>query len=364
MVGLFEELRKNGEAAIDSWIDDCQGESLYFDCKAKTDPKKPQIDRDDRKNLGKALSAFANSDGGLLLWGVDARVKGGVDCLVCKKPIAQIAAFRSNVEREIADVISPPIPGLELLEILCSQVEGAGYLAILVPNSERRPHMSRNNTAPGFYFRNGHKSVLMEPFQVRDQMLRRAVPRLEFDWDMRVRHDEISRANAQRLTVPVSLDLILKNNSVISARFPYLILRVDRGRYVSMGNQYQEFAKNGVPIARVGPIEMRAVMVDAGSMSRDTEFAGGADTCVHPGTALRIAAIRLEAPADPHVSELNGRVTHRTLQPRYAELLTVIMEVAYGCLDAPCEKIPLELKASDMLAKLFSNGQSGPVILP
>jgi predicted HTH transcriptional regulator len=148
MAGLFEELQKNGEAAIDRWIKEQQGESLYFDCKGKTNPKKPKLDRDDRKNLGAALSAFANSDGGLLLWGVDARAKNGVDCLVCKKPIAQIAAFRSSVEHEIADVISPPISGLEFHEIACSQDEAAGYLAILVPSSERRPHMSRQNTAP------------------------------------------------------------------------------------------------------------------------------------------------------------------------------------------------------------------------
>jgi predicted HTH transcriptional regulator len=202
MAGLFGELQKNGEVAIECWIKEGHGESLYFDCKGKTDPKKSKLDREDRKNLGKALSAFANSDGGLLLWGVDARDKNGVDCLVGKKPIVQIAAFRSSVEHAIADVISPPIPGLEFHEIPCSQAEGAGYLAISVSSSERRPHMSRDNTAPGFYSRSGHKSVLMEPFQVRDQMLRRAVPKIEFDWDMRVRRGDLSRAST---AVPVSL---------------------------------------------------------------------------------------------------------------------------------------------------------------
>jgi hypothetical protein len=211
----------------------------------------------------------------------DARDTNGVDCLICTKPITQIAAFRSNVEHAIADIISPPISGIAFHEIPCSPTEGAGYLAISVPCSERRPHMSRNNREPGFFFRSGHTSILMEVFQIRDQILRRAVPRPELDWDMRVRHDEISRANAKRITIPVSLDLILRNDSAVSARFPYLITRVDRARYLGMGPKYQEFSKNGPPIARVGPIEMRLISAAPGSMSRDIEFAGGAD-CWHP----------------------------------------------------------------------------------
>lgn len=364
MAGLFEELQQTGEVAIECWIEHQQRESIYFDCKRKADAAKSGLDRDDRKNLGKALSAFANSDGGLLLWGVDAHKKeDGIDRLVCKNPISQIAAFRNDVEQAISDVISPSIPGLEFLEIPCSQTEGAGYLAISIPCSERRPHMSRNNTGAGFYFRNGHESVLMESFQIRDQMLRRAEPKLELDWDMRVRRDEISTSSEQRRRVPVSLDLVLKNNSAVSARFPYLILRFDRSRYVGMGPQYQEFAKKGPPVMRAGPIDMRETLVDSSSFSRDWEFAGGADCCIHPGTALRVAAINLEAPAKLHSIEINPKDKHKTLEPRYDELLTVIMEVSYGCLDAPCQTISFQLTASQMQAKLFSNGQCSPVVI-
>jgi len=69
--------------------------------------------------------------------------------------------------------------------------------------------MSRNNSESGFYFRGGHQSVLMEVFQVLDQMLRRAVPRLEFEWNMRV--GEVSRANIKRGIVPASVESILRN---------------------------------------------------------------------------------------------------------------------------------------------------------
>jgi hypothetical protein len=39
------------------------------------------LNRDDRMSLACALSGFANSSGGLIVWGVDARKNGdGVDC--------------------------------------------------------------------------------------------------------------------------------------------------------------------------------------------------------------------------------------------------------------------------------------------
>jgi hypothetical protein len=164
--------------------------------------------------------------------------------------------------------------------------------------------------------------------------------------------------------VPVSLDLILKNNSAVSARFPYLILRVDRGRYLSMGHQYQKIAANGFLIARSGPIESRHVLADPGSISRDTEFSGGANCCVHPGTTLQIASVKLDAPAHLQSYQQNSSPTQSQLEPRYDELPTVIMEVSYGCLDSPCERVSMELSAAEMQAKLLSNGLCGPVVLP
>jgi hypothetical protein len=47
-------------------------EGLYLDFKQKSDRWGPALN-DDKANLAKAISGFANTDGGLIVWGVKAR---------------------------------------------------------------------------------------------------------------------------------------------------------------------------------------------------------------------------------------------------------------------------------------------------
>lgn len=357
MAGLLEQLKSEGEAAIDRWISEQKSEDLYFDCKTKKDTKKPILDSDDRRNLGKAVSAFANSEGGLLLWGVDARKQAGVDCLVSKGPITQIAAFKSEVEHAITDLIRPPIQNLEIYQISSSQAQADGYLAISVPCSDLRPHTSERK----FYFRNGHQILEMEVSQIRDQMLRRTVPKLEFEWDVRIDYEQL---NPNIREVPVSLDLLLRNNSPVSARFPYIIVQFDRARQALAGlPQNTSMLGQGFPISNIGLFGKRKITVDARYDSEDWEFAGGADCCIHPGIAVRVASVKMSASAELSTFGSEG-YTKRSLKADYGRLPTITMELTYGCLDAPCQKTPVKVDASEMEAKLYSHGRAGLVGLP
>lgn len=67
MRSLFEDLVRDGASAVRSLAG--RTEEIDFDCKLKADATKGAVDRDDKANLGKTLSAFSNSMGGLLLWG-------------------------------------------------------------------------------------------------------------------------------------------------------------------------------------------------------------------------------------------------------------------------------------------------------
>ena len=237
-----------------------------------------------------------------------------------------------------------------------SENDEAGFLAIEVPASEGRPHMSRASAEQGFYFRNGHQSLPMEVFQVRDQMLRKTVANLEFKWDIRIVHEQISSANKQTGQIPVSVELMLENNSFVSARFPYLIVRFDCARYLAMGDAYSKFAQDGLPISRLGPVEIKPIRVDHRSLSKDWEAGGGADCCIHPGTRMKIASIPMSAPASLTITVNQGE---GVLTPDYRQVKTILMEVTYGCQDSPLKKMPIELSGGEMHAKLFENGLIG-----
>src|ERR1044072_6944125 len=80
--------RSNGQTPEHRLTSYCQDvltsvERLPFDYKTKTDTRTPALDDSDKRNLAKAISGFANSGGGVLLWGI----KGEEDKPLQFKPI-------------------------------------------------------------------------------------------------------------------------------------------------------------------------------------------------------------------------------------------------------------------------------------
>jgi hypothetical protein len=60
-------------------------------------PSKGAADKSDKELLGRTLSALANSMGGLLLWGVDARRgQNNIDAVSGFEPIADVARLRAK----------------------------------------------------------------------------------------------------------------------------------------------------------------------------------------------------------------------------------------------------------------------------
>src|SRR5262245_42997747 len=90
---LFDELVANGEDAIDALIGRQEAVDLEF--KVKENPSIGDASPGDRRRFGKALSAFSNSMGGLLVWGVVAKPNDGIDQASALQPIADIARFKS-----------------------------------------------------------------------------------------------------------------------------------------------------------------------------------------------------------------------------------------------------------------------------
>jgi hypothetical protein len=65
---------------IQEFVPDGREEDLHLEFKLISDS---ELKKDDRRSFARAVSGFANSDGGLIVWRVDARKnKDGVDCAV------------------------------------------------------------------------------------------------------------------------------------------------------------------------------------------------------------------------------------------------------------------------------------------
>lgn len=140
---LFARLKAGGHAALDKLIDDREPESLFLDFKGSKDPGTGQkLNTDDNKNVSKGISGFGNSEGGLLVWGVDCRRDAAGVEVASKKPLHNVLAFQGKVEGAISRVTLPPHPGVQTATILDPSSPDSGYLAVLVPQSSIGPMRS------------------------------------------------------------------------------------------------------------------------------------------------------------------------------------------------------------------------------
>jgi predicted HTH transcriptional regulator len=147
---------------IERMIRDQVQESIHLDYKASK-----AMDLAARDEIAKDVSAFANSDGGVLIYGVEedkathvpARIDDGVDDSQCSK---------EWIENTITSRISPKVDDVRILPL--PVVPGRSLYVISVAKSFRGPHQASDKR---FYKRHNFKSEPMEEYEINDVRNRR-----------------------------------------------------------------------------------------------------------------------------------------------------------------------------------------------
>lgn len=158
---LPRDLTTTNEAHLNALVAAQDSEGTYLDLKRDL----PTRDERGRHEFLADISAFANSSGGDLIYGIEEDGEGRA---------AALAALPGNPDEEarrLQDVlmngVEPRIPGVQVQPVL---VAGGFVLAIRVPQSWAGPHRVRTNLH--FYIReNGRKRQLDVP-EVRGLFLR------------------------------------------------------------------------------------------------------------------------------------------------------------------------------------------------
>ena len=137
---LFERIEAGGEVAIDELIASRKSEELFLDFKRSSDGGGgSRLSDIDRNNLAKAISGFGNSEGGVVVWGVDCSSDHtGADVAKAKVPIQDPARFVSWLEGAVSGSTVPPHQGVRSIAVDSSS--GGGFAVTLVPRSNHIPH--------------------------------------------------------------------------------------------------------------------------------------------------------------------------------------------------------------------------------
>jgi hypothetical protein len=145
---------------------------------------------DVKERLSKAVSAFANSGGRIVVlgaanpqtgWHID---DGGID-LAVKKP-----STREWLEDVVPTLVDHPLPSLNVYVVQASDPNsqihpGRGVFILDIPDSDHAPHQATDNR---YYARVGGKSRPIGHRMVADIFGRRQHPKIYLDFQIEIRH--------------------------------------------------------------------------------------------------------------------------------------------------------------------------------
>jgi hypothetical protein len=256
-------------ADILGFVTDKRGEDLTLDFKLAPSAFD---NRDDRKTLAEAISGFANSGGGLIVWGVEAKPgPDKIDCAQALVPIQHPDLFLSRLVQYGAAAASPVVDGVQH-----RLVEGVGgsFAVTYVPESSSGPHMAKLGE-DRYFKRSGDRFVRMEHFDIADMFGRRPRPVLEILF---------TPENSDGAAILVSI----ANHGRGLARAPYLEL--------ALPNAYRASAYGADGNGHFG-------LTPLGRGTRSA-FGGDSNFVIHPGQQLDVTRLEATWILTPRAAEL------------------------------------------------------------
>ena len=276
---LFKRIKAGGRAIFDQMLSDRWIENPILDFKRVANDAAPMIP-ESVKTYAEALSGFANSEGGVIVWGVDCR-KGGqdeADCVSALNPISGLKRFEGDLQQYASSCVSPGVSGIEHFCIEDVSGSDKGFAVTFVPKGEGEPHMARAKNQHRFYYRSGFSFLIMEPWMLADRYGRRPQPKLDFIWRI---ENGGSESGPGYNNLIFRLIIGIANCGKGIARFPGLGIR-EHDLFKIHDSGLDGMRRFGLPERPQSP--------NRRYVEKYRFFGGGADDVIHPGTTLDVVS--------------------------------------------------------------------------
>jgi Putative DNA-binding domain len=267
---LEEQFEQLSLQDIDDFITNKQVEHLQLDF--KTVKGSSLNSSDDKSSLAVALSGFANSSGGLIIWGVDARKNfDGIDCADSKKEIGNLPQLLSRLNALTGEAVNPLVDGVKHRAI---PTDGdKGFAVTIIPESDTTPHMAK--CGHNRYFkRSGDSFYQMEHFDLEDMFGRRKKPKLQVTATVTPNPMPSNQGRIFRILVS------LLNNGRGMAKGPYLELIFSSNWKVS-------------PYGVDGNMNFNLPRIFSGNIPGRAQFGSTSNFVIHPNTLCDVTFLEL-----------------------------------------------------------------------
>ena len=267
---------------IERLIQDGQEENLFIEFKTVVHPNYKENNKDiDKKNISKAISGFANSNGGIIIWGVKAKEnEKNQDIASGKSPIKELTKFLNTLNRLEGQATTPIVTGIIHRKIEIS--DDLGFIVTYVPPSDFAPHMA-NYADKHYYKRSGDSFYVCEHYDIKDMLQRKHSAMLDLKVDKKI----ISKmGNIWRYEMTLSL----RNEGRNFAKSPLIKVEINHPY------KFSDYGLDGN--GNVGLFRTRAIP----RTPQMSTYMGGQDIIVFPELEYDIDKIVIEV--DKDLSEL------------------------------------------------------------
>lgn len=160
-----------------------------------------------KKEIAKDVSAFANSAGGTVVYGI-AEVEHKAHSI---KPVNGSLFTKEWLEHVIDSNITRRIPGIEIVPIRINDNIAETVYVVHIPESTEAPHMAPDNR---FYRRLNFKCMQMEEYEIRQLYFRTRVAKLRLV-DLGVSPGGASTSGLKFNSVNFRIDFQVENESQV-----------------------------------------------------------------------------------------------------------------------------------------------------
>jgi len=142
-------------------------------------------DKDAKQYWSQALSGFANTEGGVLIWGIRAaRIKSPTDPSRTVDAASELdfvphpETFLQMLKDVRLEATVDPVQGVEYKQYDAGQGDGAGFVICLIPEGVHKPYRAAIDPAKQYYQRVGDSFVVIPHSMLRSLFYPRIAPRL------------------------------------------------------------------------------------------------------------------------------------------------------------------------------------------
>ena len=279
---LFDKLRtfkqkKDGvspEQQLMAYCNDVLGEAerLHFDFKEKRDRRVSTLHDDDRLNIAKAVSGFANSAGGVLIWGI-------ADKTLKPKPISDVQNFLSRILETATSVCDPLVLNIDGEWISSDDDADEGYAFLYIPESDLPPHrvISKLKAIKNHYYQRSCDSFRVATHtQLEDMFGRRPHPNLVL-----ITKPLLETLNSRDNRLLISIELFNRGRGI--AKSPYIELTINSAYKVDHHDLNRRHNRGFLSLRQTYPSLIEGQL----------GFGGANDTVIHSGLSLGVIRIRI-----------------------------------------------------------------------